>query len=123
MAAKHSFVYVFGDSFDIPGIVYQTSAGVAKDITGYTADMKIRSKADGAELLHLFIGNGLSIPTPTDGTTVIAATPTVMKAGSLVNEDVIHDYDLQIRSSDGSILVTLIKGDFVVEKEATDVDS
>ena len=123
MAAKHSFNYVFGDSFDVPGIVWQTDAGVAKDLTGYTTDMKIRSRVNGAELLHLSIGNGLSIPTPTNGTIVIAASPTIMKAGSLVNEDVIHDFDLQIRSSDGSILVTLIKGDFAVDKEVTDVDS
>lgn len=123
MAAKHAFVYTYGDSFDVSGIVWQTSAGVANDLTGYTVDMKIRNKATDAELLHLSLGSGFSVPTPSDGTIVVAASPTIMKGGSLINDDVIHYYDLQVRSSDGSISRTLLMGDFVVQKQSTDVDS
>ncbi len=120
MAAKYAFNWVFGDSFD-QTIVWKPG-GVIKDITGYTVDMKIRDAATNETLLHLSLSNGISIPLPLTGAIVIAATPTIMKNGSLVNKDVVHNYDLQIRSSDGSDLRTLLRGAVVVEKEYTDVD-
>lgn len=119
---EYAFQYVYGDSFTFT-VTWNDSSGTARDITGYTADMKVRDRSSGAELLALSIGSGLSIATGTDGKVTCSATPTIMKAGSLTNVDTIHDYDLQVRSSDGSILRTLLRGDFQVLKEFTDVDS
>lgn len=122
MAAEHAFKWVYGDDFSFT-VTWNDASGDPQDLTGYTANMKVRNAATGAEMLHLYVGSGLSIPTPANGQIVCAATPTLMKAGSLVNAEAVHDYDLQARSSDGSILRTLIRGAFQVQKEYTDVDS
>lgn len=122
MAGQYAFKWTYGDSLDFT--ITWSPGGTPQDVNGYTANMKIRNKTTDAELLHLAIGTGLSLGSPTtNGQIIGAVTPTLMKAGSLVNENVIHYYDLQVRSSDGSVLKTLIAGDFQVIKEATDVDS
>jgi len=120
-AAAHAFRWTYGDSFDFT--LTWSPGGSPQDLTGYTVDMKVRNRATEVELLHLDTdtGGGLSIPTPANGQVVCAASPTVMLGGKLTNESKIHDFDLQVRSSDGSIIRTLIAGDFQVEKEVTDV--
>ena len=119
---EYPLVYHFGDSFD--GITWQWkgSDGNAKDITGYLASLKVRNE-DGDVVLHLDSDaqGGLSIPVGTDGKVVLSASPTVMASGALVDEAVTHEYDIQVKSSDGSIVKTLTKGPFRIDKQVTDV--
>lgn len=120
--AEYAIVYHYGDTFDDPtSVQWKDSAGVAKDLTGYTADMKVKTAA-GVEVLHLNTGTGggLTIPTPANGTVVVNATPAVMTAGDLV-EGTTYLYDFQVKSADGTIVKTLIKGDFRVDAQITDV--
>jgi hypothetical protein len=123
MAGSHAFKWTYGDSLSFT--VTWSPGGTPQDLTGYTVDMKVRDKTSDEELLHLYSDtNGLSVSSPeTDGKIVCSATPSMMKADGLINANVVHWYDLQVRSSDGSVIRTLIAGDFQVEKEATDVDS
>jgi hypothetical protein len=118
---EYALVYHYGDSFD--GITWQwkDSAGIAKDISTYTADLKVKTDS-GTEVLHLTSSpaSGLSIPVGTDGKVVLSVSPTIMMAGTLV-EGTTYEYDVQVKSSDGSIIKTLTKGPFRVDKQVTDV--
>jgi hypothetical protein len=121
-AAIYALVWHFGDSFLTPTWQWKDSAGVAKNITGYLASLKVRDSA-GLELLHLDsdTNGGLSIPTGTDGKVVPNATPALMAGGSITNVDGVYEYDVQVKSADGSIVKTLTRGAFRVDKEITDV--
>lgn len=118
----YPLVYHYGDSFDGISWQWKDSAGQAKDLTGYLASLKVKDAEDESEKLHLDSSGqgGLSIPTPANGTVVLNASPTLMKSGSLV-EGESYLYDIQVKSSDGSIVKTLTKGVFRVDKQQTDV--
>jgi hypothetical protein len=94
--------------------VYKDSAGVAIDLTGYTAAMMVRDTyADTTTDLSLTSSSGITI-TPLTGTLQVRATATqtaAIAAGSYV-------YDLEITSA-GSIKTRLVQGKITVSPEVT----
>lgn len=121
-AATYNIVYHYGDSLDGLSAQWLDSAGDAKDITGYLASMMAKDKITKDTVLQLDSDSlgGLQIIVGTDGTVTVNASPTLMRNQEL-EEGVTYEYDLQVRSSDGSIVKTLIKGDFQVDNNVTDV--
>ncbi len=118
--SEYALVYHYGDN--LTGITWQwkDSAGVDKNITGYGAALKVKT-SDGTEVLSLSSpSNGLTIPVGTDGKVVLDVTPALMTAGSLIEGET-YEYDVQVKSGDGTIVQTLTKGPFRVDKQVTDV--
>lgn len=116
----YALAYHYGDS--LTGITWQwkSSDGTAKNISGYVANLKVKAK-DGTQVLSLSSPTGgLSIPLGTDGKVVLNASPSIMTGGSLV-EGITYEYDIQVKSGDGSIVKTFTKGPFRVDKQITDV--
>ena len=117
-APTYPMVYHYGDSFDGVTWEWRDSDGNTKSLTGYLASLKVKTEG-GTEVLHLDSDaqGGLSI---VSDVVVLSASPTLMTAGDLV-QDQTYLYDIQVKSSDGSIVKTLSKGPFRVDKEITDV--
>lgn len=115
-------VYHYGDTFEGLTVQWIADDGNPHDLTNYRTDMKIRDKVTGDTVLHLSsdTGEGLTIPDPTDGTVIVNGFPSIMTSGSLVQGES-YKYDLQVKSQDGSVVKTLIKGEFRVDPEQTDV--
>lgn len=118
----YPIIYHYGDNLTGLSVQWQNSDGTPKgDLSGYRADMKIKDK-DGVLALTLTteeVGGGLTINGPLAKVTVSAA-PTKMKSGSLAGgSNYLHD--LQVKSPDGSIVQSLIKGPFRVDAEQTDI--
>jgi len=97
---KHTFTIWQGASFYETLVIYSDAAGTnIKDLTDYTAEMIVRDKPNGAELLSI----GVSIPSPqTDGKVVLMIsaedTATIPWKGAV--------YDLTISHDAGGTIVT-----------------
>lgn len=112
---------VTGSSFTVtnPATGTYISGGIATvpiNLTGYTAALQIRSlPEDPTAVLSLATGgNGITIPTPTDGTVVVQATAAQTRAiipGT-------YYYDIEITST-GGIVYRLAQGQVVVSAEVT----
>lgn len=113
---EEKLVYHYGDTFDDYVIDYVDEAGVAIDLTGYTARMKIKLGATTALTLTSSTNDGITLDGAA-GRLTFSGTPTKMKSGSLTGGNV-YQYDLEV--SLGSITKTLIKGEFWVDAEITD---
>lgn len=118
---EKTLVYHYGDSWNSLAIVWKDSAGNPKDLTNYLASMHVRDETTDTLVLHLDsdVEGGLVV-TPAEGKVSTSATPTKMMGGSLVQGQT-YDYDIQVKSQDGSIIRTLLKGKFVVDEEQTNV--
>lgn len=119
MAAERAIEWVFGDVLEMD--VSWLPAGAPANLTGWSADMKIRNEA-GDELLWLSTAGAspaITIPAPLTGKVVLRATAAHMLAGSIENVDATHRYDLQVKGPSGPH--TLLRGPFVVRYEVTDV--
>jgi hypothetical protein len=112
---------VTGSSFTVtnPATGTYISGGIATvpiNLTGYTAALQIRSlPEDPTAVLSLSTGgNGITIPTPTDGTVEVQATAAQTRAiipGT-------YYYDIEITST-GGIVYRLAQGQVVVSAEVT----
>ena len=120
--ADYPLVWHFGDTFSGLSWQWKDSAGATKNITGYTASLKVKTSA-GTQVLYLDSSSqgGLSIPTGTDGKVVLNATPAQMASNGTLVEGTSYEYDIQVKSSDGTIVQTFTKGKFRVDKQVTDV--
>ena len=117
--AVYPIVYHYGDTFDGLSVQWKDSAGVANDLTGFVASMKVKNE-DGTALLSLSSPSiGMTIPTPANGTVVINAVPSLMIGSDLVEGET-YEYDLQVKNAAGTVIKTLIKGPFRVDKQVTD---
>lgn len=115
-------VYHYEDSF--VGVEWQWTEDddTPKSIAGYLASLMVRD-ADEVLVLHLDSDaqGGLQIPDGgLTGKVLANASPTKMTSGALV-EGQSYSYDLQVKSSDGSIRHTFTKGPFRVDRQVTDV--
>ena len=98
-------------------VVYKTDAGVAINLTGYTAALQIRQNYyDDTALVTLTSPSNGIVITPLTGT--LAITMTAAQTGSL--DEGFYVYDLEITSS-GGIVTRLIQGQFTVSPEVTRV--
>jgi hypothetical protein len=94
------------------------SGGIATvpiNLTGYTAALQIRSLPESpTAVLSLTTGNGITIPTPTNGTVEVQATAVQTRA--IVAGT--YYYDIEI-TSQGGIVYRLAQGQVVVSAEVT----
>lgn len=104
-------------------ITWTDSAGVAVNITGYTALMKVRKlypatrttvATYGPAVLDLSVGSGITLTTPASGILDIEVDATTM-AG--ITSD-IYNYDLELISGAGEVY-EILRGTFTVRPEAT----
>lgn len=111
--------YYYGDTFDDYVVTWKDNSGVAINLTGYTATMKIKTAAGGSTLLTLDsgVGNGLLIDAP-NGKITFFASPAKMKSGTLVGGQVYY-YDLQVSNTGDADVKTLLEGEFWVKAEIT----
>ena len=118
--SEYALTYHYGDSFSGITWEWRDSSNNPKDITGYLASLKVKDE-NGTEYLHLDSdSNGGLTVVGASGQVVLNASPTLMTSGSLV-AGTNYEYDIQVKSSDGSIIQTLTKGPFRVDEEITDV--
>lgn len=96
---------------------YKTAAGVAVNVTGYGASMKIRKSPDSANpLLSLGTGatGGITVGT-TDGTFTVAITDT--KSSALDFDSAVYDFEVTVPVT--LKVIRLLKGQVTLNKEAT----
>jgi len=113
-AANNNFVIDQGANWFVT-VVYKDSAGVAIDLTGYTAALQIRDTyADST--------TDLSLTSPSGGITITGATGTIAITATAVQTAAIaagtYVYDLEITSS-GGIVTRLIQGKISVSPQVT----
>jgi hypothetical protein len=108
----YNITHVAGDTFQL-SVTWKDPAGVAIDLTGYTAAMQVRDKPGGTVWASstgvapaLTITNGL-----TNGNLLITGTITASAPSMGV-------YDLQVTSS-GNVVDTILAGQFTVIEEVT----
>lgn len=91
-------------------------ATVPVNLTGYTAALQLRSlPEDPTAVLSLATGgNGITIPTPTNGTVEVHAT--AAQTGAIIAGT--YYYDIEI-TSQGGIVYRLAQGQVVVSAEVT----
>ena len=94
---------------------YQDSAGVAINITGYTAALQLRSEPSDATAV-------LSLSSPSNGITITGATGTIAVTASAAQTGAISEgfyyYDLEITSGAG-IVTRLVQGQIEVSPQVT----
>jgi hypothetical protein len=94
---------------------YKDSAGVAINLTGYTAAMQLRSEPESTT-------TALSLSSPSSGIVITGATgliavhATAAQTGAIVEG--IYYYDLEITSA-SSIVTRLIQGQITVSPQVT----
>jgi hypothetical protein len=94
---------------------YKDSAGVAINLTGYTAAMQLRFTPESATAV-------LSLSSPSNGITITGATGLVAvritAAQTTTLSPIIYAYDLELTSGAG-IVTRLVQGNFTVSAEVT----
>jgi hypothetical protein len=88
--------------------VYQDASGAPINLTGYTATFALASNYNGATVITLTVGSGITI-TPSTGTINLHATysQTAISEGTYVGELMI--------TSGGGVETSLLKGNIVVK--------
>jgi hypothetical protein len=102
-----------GCTFNL-AVVYETAAGVAVDVTGYTAALKVRQSLGSADvLLSLTSSSGIVVGT-SDGlfTAVLSAPATA----ALTWASGIYDF---LITSPGGTVTKIAKGNLTVEQSVT----
>lgn len=113
-AASYDFVIEQGATLLKP-IIWKDSAGVAINLTGYTAKMQVRqSTASTDVLLEMSTANNRITLTPGTGTITLVFSAT-LTAGITWSRG---KYDLELTSPDGTV-TRLIEGQISVSKEIT----
>ena len=113
-AASYDFQIEQGATLLKP-IVWKDSAGVAVNLTGYSAKMQIRQSASSTDvLLELSTANSRISITALTGTITLIFSAAVTAAIDWSR----GRYDLELTSSDGTV-TRLIEGQISVSKEVT----
>lgn len=120
---KTNLDYYDGDSFSGVEVIWQDADGEPIDLTDFLASLQVKD-SDGVEVLHLDSDEsdgegGLEIEAE-DGKVVVNANAQQMASGSLVAGE-IYNYDIQVKSEDGSTVRTLMFGKFSVHEQVTEV--
>ena len=113
-AGNNNFVIDQGADWFVT-VVYKDSAGVAINLTGYTAALQIRDTyADST--------TDLSLTSPSGGITITGATGTIAIRATAAQTGAIaagqYVYDLEITSS-GGIVTRLIQGKISLSPQVT----
>jgi hypothetical protein len=109
-AAKYDFIKSSGNYIEIGAtfsavFTYETSAGVAINLTGYTARMQIKkSKSDSDDIIELNTTNSRIALGGSAGT----ITLTISAADTLTLPEFVGIYDLQLIN--GSVITRLLEG-------------
>lgn len=113
-AAQYDFEIEQGATLRKP-FVWKDSAGVAVNLTGYTAKMQVRqSAASETVLLELSNTNGMLTITPLTGTVTM-----VFSASTTADIDWKRGkYDLEMTAVDGTV-TRLLEGEITVSREVT----
>lgn len=113
-----NLIYHQGDTFNDIQITYLDSSSVAIDLTGFTVSMKVKTSDLVTTAVYIDSAGqgGIVVTSPLTGVIDFAATPLQMSA---LVPGTSYVYDIQI--SDGTTVETLLKGDFKVDAEVTDV--
>lgn len=113
-AANYDFEIEQGATLLKP-IVWKDSAGVAVNLTGYTAKMQVRKSASSPDvLLEMSTTNGKIQLTPATGTITLVFSATTTADISWTR----GKYDLELTSADGTV-TRLIEGEISVSREIT----
>ena len=113
-----NLIYHEGDTFNDLKLTYLDEDLVVINLSTFTVAMKIKTEdlvTTAVSIDSSGIG-GIVVSAPTTGVIEFDATPLLM--ASLV-PGTAYVYDIQI--TDGTIVETLLKGDFKVDAEVTDV--
>jgi hypothetical protein len=114
---KRNLIYHQGDTFNDIQLTYLDSDNVVINLTGFVVAMKIKT----ADLVTTVVTidsdqlNGITVSAPLSGVIDFDATPAQMTA---LVPGTAYVYDIQI--TDGTIIETLLKGNFRVDAEVTD---
>lgn len=109
---KYNITVKQGSSFS-QKFVYENSAGVPYNLTGYGAKMQVREYFNGPVLLELTTDNGKLVITPLTGEIEMILKPLDTK--SLNFSKAIYDLDIYI----GNNVYTLFEGVFTLNSEVT----
>lgn len=109
----YPIVHQQGDS--LIGISWQWKGvdGQPKDLTGYSASLKVFGEDDESPVLEFTdaVGEGLTLDGP-NGKVTLAASPSIITG---LSSETKYRYTIVVTSSDVSIVKTLTKGDFRVD--------
>lgn len=98
----------------IISFVYEDAAGDVITLTGYTANLQLRTSYSAASAsLSLSVGSGITI-TANTGTIAVRATAT--QTGALVAGDYVYDLEL---TSPAGIVTRLVEGRATVTPQVT----
>lgn len=113
-AASYDFEIEQGATLLKP-IVWKDSAGVAVNLTGYTAKMQIRKSVSSEDVL-------LELSTVNGKLSITAGTGTITMIFSAATTEAIDwsrgKYDLELTSGSG-VVTRLLEGEITVSKEIT----
>ena len=117
---KTNLEYQYGDSYSGVEVIWQDVDGDPIDLTDFLASMQVKNSS-GDLLLHLDseYETGLELEEE-NGKVIVNATSDKMTDGDLVAGE-IYDYDIQVKSSDGLTVRTLMYGKFSVHEQVTEV--
>lgn len=93
------------------------SAGVAVNLTGYTARMQVRESYDaGSAIMSLTSGTGIALGGTAGTITITAAATATAALDGTPNKQ--HIYDLELVSGAG-VVTRLVEGNFTIHPEVT----
>ena len=114
---KRNLVYHQGDTFNDIQLTYLDADNVVIDLTGFTVAMKVKTEDLVTTVVSIDSSGigGIAVSAPLSGIIDFEATPLQMT--DLV-PGTAYVYDIQI--TDGTLVETLLKGNFRVDAEVTD---
>lgn len=113
-AAIYNFELEQGTSL-VKSVVWKDSAGVAVNLTGYSARMQVRESIDSdTVLLELSTANGTISLTESQGKVTLVFSPEDTSGEDWTR----GKYDLELTSSSGFV-TRLLKGKITLSKEVT----
>lgn len=107
-----------GDSYSLPFAVTDSS-GNAVNLTGYSGWFTVKhstSDTDGSAIMQLTVGNGVTVPSPTDGTGTIDIASSNW-SGYTAPKNPVY-WDLQFKASTGEVY-TVDSGRIWVKQDVT----
>ena len=96
-------------------MTYTDDSGVAVDLSGYTGKMEIREKPGGSIMITLASGSGITL----NASGEIGLELTHAQTAALDSTQA--RYDLKLMHTSGSTITPLIKGNFNVTRQITEL--
>jgi hypothetical protein len=111
-AATHNLTIDQGATWRV-NLLYKDSAGSPINLTGYSAQLQLRTSYDAASAsLNLTTGSGITI---TANTGAIAIVATATQTGALVAGDYVYDLEITLSGE----VTRLIQGRAIVRPQVT----